>query len=159
MPTNPRKRTTGKIRTRWLGRNRFNPIKIRRPNTPETKVSDLDRVDTDIKVPILTKACNRFGLPCYYCEQGVLHPSPQESDWSSKDWDSTKAKANEQTNLLTDNNMLKPQTDVDQRTDFNEIPFSKLQIRQNDLKEKPVEVTDLLILPLMTKALEDKTKE
>ena len=34
---NLRKRTTGKIRTRWLGRNRFNPIKIRRPNTPERK--------------------------------------------------------------------------------------------------------------------------
>ena len=33
-PRNPRKRTTGKIRTRWLGKNRFNPIKTRRPNTP-----------------------------------------------------------------------------------------------------------------------------
>ena len=64
MPRNPRKRTTGKIRTRRLGRNRFNPIKMRRPNTPKTKVSDLDRIDADIKakvtdlliLPLMTKA-------------------------------------------------------------------------------------------------------
>ena len=31
MPRNPRKRTTDKIRTRWSGRNRFNPIKMRSP--------------------------------------------------------------------------------------------------------------------------------
>ena len=55
-------------------------------------MSDLDKIDTDIKAPILTKACDRFGLSCSYCKQGALHPSPQESDWSSKDWDGTKAK-------------------------------------------------------------------
>ena len=38
MPRNLRKQTTGKIRTRWSGRNSFNPIKMRRPNTPDTKV-------------------------------------------------------------------------------------------------------------------------
>ena len=35
MSRNPRKRTTGKIRTRWSGKNRFNPIKTRRPNTTD----------------------------------------------------------------------------------------------------------------------------
>ena len=52
-PRNPRKRTTGKIRTRWSGRNSFNSIKTRRPNTPDTKVSELDKIDSAIKVPIL----------------------------------------------------------------------------------------------------------
>ena len=54
MPRNPRKQTTGKIRTRWSDRNRFNPIKMRRPSTLDTKVSELDKID--IKAPILTTA-------------------------------------------------------------------------------------------------------
>ena len=41
-----------------------------------------------------------------------------------------------------DCNMPKPQTDIDQKRDVDEIAFSKLQIRQSDLKEEPVEVTD-----------------
>ena len=81
---------------RQLDRNRFNPIKMSRPNTPDTKVSELDKVD--IKTPILTKACDRFSLSCSYCKQGALHPSPQESDWSSKDWDGIRPK---QGNRLT----------------------------------------------------------
>ena len=53
MPRNQETQTTGKIRTRWSGRNRFNPIKMRRPNTPDTKVLELDEVE--IKTPIPTK--------------------------------------------------------------------------------------------------------
>ena len=74
---------------------------------------------------------------------------------STEDWDHTKAKAKEKTNSLMDNSKLKHQTDVGQRTDVDEIPFSKLQIRQNDPKEKPVEVMDSLILQPMSKAPED----
>ena len=95
---NPRKRTTGEMRTRWLGKNRFNPIKTRRPNTAKAKVSDLDKIDTDIKAPVPIKTCDRFGLSCSYCKQGALDPSPQELDWSSKDWDGTKAKKKRLTN-------------------------------------------------------------
>ena len=47
-----------------------------------------------------TKACDRFSLSCSYCKQGAPHPLPQQSDWSSKDWDGTKAKAMEQTDTL-----------------------------------------------------------
>ena len=61
-----------------------------RPNTPGTKVLELDKFD--IKTPVLTKVYERFGLSCSYCEHGALHPSPQESHWSSEDWVSTKAK-------------------------------------------------------------------
>ena len=156
MPRNPRKRATGKIRTRWLGRNRFNPIKTRRLNTPDMKVSELDKIDTDIKAPILTKACDRFGLSCSYCKQGALHPSPQDS---SEDWDGIKDKTKEQTNSLMDYNVPKPQTDIDQKTDVNEIPFSKLPIRQSNPKEEPVEVTDSLNPPQLTKMPEDTVEK
>ena len=117
MFRNPRKQTTGKIRTRWSGRNRFNPIKMRRHNTPDAKVLELDKIDT--KSPIPTKVCDRFSLFCSYCKQGAPHPSPQESDRSSEDWDSTKAKAREQTDTLMDYNTPRPQTDIDKTTDVN----------------------------------------
>ena len=87
---------------------------------------DLDKTDTDIKAPIPTKACDRFGLSCSYCKQGAPHPSPQEFDWSNKDWDGTKAKMKEENNSLMDYNIPKPQTDTDQKIDVNEIAFSKL---------------------------------
>ena len=134
MPRYLTKQTTGKIRTRWLSRNQFNPIKTKRHNTPDIKVSELDRVD--IKAPILIKACDSFSLSCLYCKQGVLHPFPQESDWSSKDWDGTKTKAREQNNSLIDFNDPKPQTNIDQTTDIDKVAFSKLQIRQSSLKEE-----------------------
>ena len=98
MSQNPRKRTSCKIRTRWSGKSRFNSIKSRSPNTPETKMSDTDNIATDIKASVVIKACNRFGLSCSYCKQGALHPSPKESDWFIKDWDRTKAKTKEETN-------------------------------------------------------------
>ena len=89
----------------------------------------LDRVD--IKVVIPRKTCNSFRLSCSYCEQGAPHPSSQESDWSSKDWDGTKAKAREQNKSLIDFNDPKPQTNMEQTTDINEVAFSKLQIRSD----------------------------
>ena len=117
---------------------------MRRPNTPGTKVSELDRAE--IKAPILTTVCDSFGL-CSYCEQDALHPSPQESDWSSKDWDGTKAKAREQNDSLLDFNDPKPQTNTGQTTDTEEVAFNNLQIRQSDLKEELVEVMKSLIPP------------
>ena len=138
MPRNLREQTTGKIRTRWSDRNWFNQIKVGRPNTPDTKVSELDRLD--IKAPVLKKACDSFGLSCSYCEQGVLYPLPQESDCSSKDWDGTKAKVREKNNSLIDFNDPKPQTNMEQTMDIDEVAFSKLQIRQSDPKEEPLEV-------------------
>ena len=91
--------------------------------------------------------CNSFGLSCSYCEQGALHPSPQNSDWLSEDWDGTKAKAREQSKSLIDFNDPKPQTSTEQTTDIDEVAFSKLQIEQIDLKEELLEVAKSLILP------------
>ena len=45
-PRNPKRHTTGKIRTRWSERNhRFNPIKTSRFNIMDTKVSDLKKIE------------------------------------------------------------------------------------------------------------------
>ena len=82
-----------------------------------------------------------------YCEQGAPHPSPQELDWSSKDWDGSKAKAREQTYTLIDFNEPKPQTDNDKTTDINNVAFSKLHNGQSNLREELIEVTDSLIPP------------
>ena len=73
-----------------------------RYNTMDTKVSDQNKIY--IVAPTLRKACKSFGLSCLYCEQGALHPSPQDLDWSCEDWDGTKAKAREQSKSLIDFN-------------------------------------------------------
>ena len=145
-----------------MGKNRFNPIKTRRPNTPEAKVSDLDTIDADIETPVPVKSCDRFGLSCSYCKQGALHPSPQESNWSSKDWDRTKATRKEQTKetkLLLDWDLPKPQANINQKTDIDGLALGRLQIQQNVPKEEQVDVTESLIPLPTTKALEETTKK
>ena len=74
----------------------------------------------------------------------ILHP---KSDWSSEDWDGTKAKAREQNNSLIDFNDPKPQTNVEQTTDIDQVTFCNLQIGQRDLKEELIEVMTSLIPP------------
>ena len=155
MPRNPRKRTTGKIRTRWSGKNGFKPIKTRRSNTPEANMSDLDTIDTNIEAPEPVKACDRFGLLCFFCKPGALHLSPQESDRSSEDWDQTKAKSRQEakeTNLLSDWDLPKPQPAINQKTDIDGLVLSMLQIGQNDPKVEQVNATELLIPLPTTKA-------
>ena len=88
----------------------------------------MDKIDTNIEAPVPVKACNRFGFSCSYCEQGALHPSPQELDWSSEDWDGTKAKRKEEANLLTEWDLPKPQPNIDQETDIDGLALSKLQM-------------------------------
>ena len=83
----------------------------------------------------------------------------QELDWSSKDWDGTKAKTKGETNLLMDWNMPKPQINTDQKMDANELALSKLQIEWCDPKEEPVDMTDSLIPLLTTKALEEMAEK
>ena len=143
MPRDLRKQTTGKIRTWWLGRNWFNPIKMRRPNTPDTKVSELDKVD--IKTPNTNKSVWQIWSVMFILWAGFSASLPQEWDWSSEDWDGTKAKAREQTETLIDINEPRPQTDNDKTTDTDKVAFSKLQMGQSDPKEEPIEMTDSLI--------------
>ena len=95
MPRNSRKRTPDKIRTRWSDKNRFNPIKTTRPNTPQKRVTELDAIGIDIEAPVPVKVCHKFRLLCSFCDQGTLNPLPQELDWSTEDRDGTKAKRKE----------------------------------------------------------------
>ena len=55
--------------------------------------------------------------------------------------------------------MSKAQTDIDQKLDVDDLAFNKLQIRQSDLKEKTVDMTDSLVLPPSTKGLEDTAEK
>ena len=62
-------------------------MKTKRPNTAEAQVTNMDTADTDkTKMPLSVKVSNRFRLTCQFCKQNVLHPSPQESDWTDEDW-------------------------------------------------------------------------
>ena len=97
--------------------------------------------------PVLKMVCNSFSLSCSYCKQGAPHPSLQELDWSSEDWDGTKAKVREQTKSLIDFSDPKPQPDFEQTMDIDEVAFSKLQIGQNDLMEELPEVAKSLVPP------------
>ena len=72
----------------------------------DTKVWDLNKID--IAAPKPKKVCNSFSLSCSYCEQVASHTLPQNSDWSSEDCDSNKAKAKEQGKSLMDFNDPKP---------------------------------------------------
>ena len=46
--------------------------------------------------PIPQKVCEQSGATCTFCLYKVPHPLPNQSEWSSKDWDGEKAKAKEQ---------------------------------------------------------------
>ena len=53
---NPRMRAPGKIRARWSNKTRYNPMKTKRPNTPEKSVTDMDITDMDkMKAPLSVK--------------------------------------------------------------------------------------------------------
>ena len=66
MQNNPRKRAPGKISARWLSKSRYNPMKAKRPNTPETTMTKLDNIDTDKKPSLSAKICDRFGPSCSF---------------------------------------------------------------------------------------------
>ena len=108
---NPKKRAPGKIRARCSNKSRYNPMKAKRPNTPEMIMTNLDTIDKDKNVPLLVKICDEYGPSCSFCRQEAPHPSPQESDWSDKDWNGTRTKAQKETgetNLLSDWDLPKP---------------------------------------------------
>ena len=85
--TNPRKRASGQMRARWSNKARYNPRKTKRPITQDAPVTNMDTADMDkMKGPLSVKVCDRFGLTCQFYKQSILHPSPQESDWTDKDW-------------------------------------------------------------------------
>ena len=159
MPRNSRKHVIDKIRTIWSNRNhRFNPIKTNRYSTLDTKMTDMKKID--IIKPTPSKVCEHFGLSCSYCRQYTLHPSPVHSDWSSKNWDSDKAKAGEQKSLI-DFEIPKQKMDTEEVTDIDKVPFHKLSLGQDEQKEgEPLEVTKSLApLPSDSANMEGTVKD
>ena len=111
----------------------------------DTKVSDLNKMVTIAL--ILRKVCNSFGPSCSYYKKDAVHPLPQNSDWSSEDWDSIKAKAKEQSKSLIDINDPKPKANIEQAMDIDKVPFGKPQIGQINQMEEPLEVMESLVPP------------
>ena len=147
MQNNPRKRAPGKIRARWPIKSRYNPMKGKRPSTPEMTMTKLDNIDTDKKAPLSVRICNRFGPSWSFCKQNISHPSPQESDWSDRDWTGahkTTQKETRETNLLSDWYLYKPQSEPNSKL---EVDIDKLNLEQDSPKEEWIKVTDSLILP------------
>ena len=65
----------------------------------------------------------------------------------------------EQSKSLIDFNDSKPQTNMEQTTDIDEVAFSKLQIRQSDPREELLEMTKSLIPPPPATEVPEKAKE
>ena len=150
--TNPRKRAPGKIRARWSNKARYNPMKMKRPNTPDIPVTKMDTTDSGkMKVPLSVKVCDRFGPMCQFCKQSAPHPSPQESDWTDEDGDlgtNKNTKTSGDTNLLSDWNLTSPQYNPNSKPEgTDKININKLSIDPNNPQEELLQVTNSFILP------------
>ena len=113
-------------------------MKTKRPNTLETSVTNMETTEMD-----------RFGPSCQFCKQNVSHPSPQESDWTDVDWTgghTNTQKPTGQTNLLSDWDLPKPQSNPDSKWDIDKINMDKLGLKHDNLQEEHIQVTDSLIL-------------
>ena len=103
-----------------------------------TERTDMNKID--IIKPTPGKACEHFDLTCSYCRQDTPHSSPIHSASSSEDWNGNKAKAKEQKSLI-DFEVPKQKTNMEQITGIDEVPFHKLNLGQNEQKEKePLEM-------------------
>ena len=162
--TNPRKRAPGKIRARWSSKARHNPMKTQKPNTPNVPVTNMDTTDSDKKkVSISVKVCNRFGPMCQFFKQSILHPSPQESDWTDEDWTGEQTKTQkplEGTNLLLDWDLPSPQYNPNSKPEgVDKINIDKLSIDPNNPQEESLQVTNSLIPPPTTEKEEKTTAQ
>ena len=144
---NPRKFTSGEIKTRWSRHNhKFNPIKTNRYNTLDVNSPQMNKIN--IIQPIPKRTCDHLADTCTYCRYEAPHPSPIPSDWSSEGWDGDKAKGRGQ-RLLIDLNF--PKLDQKQMTDLEilkELPIQNLDIQEDrQEEEKFAEITNSLVMP------------
>ena len=94
-------------------------------------MTSLDTIDTDKKLPLLVEVCDRFGPSCSFCKQNVPNPSPQESDWSDKDWTGAHKSAQNntgETNLLSDWDLPKPQSEPNSKPELDKLDIDKLHL-------------------------------
>ena len=95
----PRKCTQGKVRAQQSYHNHhFNPIKTNQVDILGTNSTNVSNIN--IIKPIPQKACKQLGATCSFCQQQVPHPSPNQSDWPSEDWDGGKSQSQRTKPLL-----------------------------------------------------------
>ena len=90
----------------------------------------------------------------------ILHPSPQESDWSDKDWIGAHTSTQKETgvtNLLSDWDLPKPQSESNSKPEVDTLDMDKLDLEHDNPQEEKIQVTDMMILPL-TLDREEKAK-
>ena len=104
----------------WMPLDSIPTIKTNQVNMLETNLISTGNI-TIIK-PIPQKVCEQFGVTCSFCRQQVPHPSPNQSDWSSKDWDGEKAKAKEQ-NPFFKSDTLKTEAENSTSDLVGSLPF------------------------------------
>ena len=144
-PRNIRKCTSVKVRTRWSNHNyHFNLIETSEVNTVGTDPIEENKISIIKCIP--QKACEQFGATCLFCRQQVPHPLPNQSNWSSKDWDRNKAKAREQ-NLIVKFDIPWPKMNNPTLDPVDSIPFDKLMIQTDGPDKKAPEVSTTLIPP------------
>ena len=145
-PRNPRKHAPGKARTQWTNHNHcFNPIKTNGFNILGTNPRDINKINIIKITP--QKVCECFEATCSFCRQQVSHPLPDQSDWSSKDWDGDKAKTREQ-NPIVKFDIPRPKPDNSTLDSVDSLPFQGLTIWTDRPDEKAPEVLTILIPPI-----------
>ena len=125
-------------------------MKTNRPNTPETTVTNNDTTDMDKKGPLSVKVCERFGLSCSFCKQNVSHPSPQESDWSEKNWTGGHMNTQKQTgetNLLSHWGLPKSQSNPNSKTEVDKLSMDQLCLEHDNAQEEKIQGTNSMIPP------------
>ena len=129
--------------------SRFAPPKVKRPTNlwvllPSSK-SAMTIITTTTRTansriatvsPMMSstcKTCKRWGLTCPFCVKSTLNPSPQESDWSDKDWDGDRQRAREQRKeadsnftITIDTTTAVAQTTINHLSDTTTAPMCKL---------------------------------
>ena len=79
-----------------------------------------------------------------------MHPSPQESDWSDRDWTGRHTNTQKQTgetSLLPQWYLPKPQSNPNSKPEVDKINMDKINLKHDNPQEELIQVTDLLILP------------
>ena len=133
-PRNPRRHTPGKTRTRRSNHNHcFNLIKTNQVNMLGTDLTDANKIEIIKCTP--QKACEWYEATCSFCRQQVPHASPDQSDWSSEDWDWNKAKAKEQKPIIKFD-ILWPKLTNPNLDPVNSIPFKDLMIQIDSMDKK-----------------------
>ena len=142
----------GRSKDRKLDVSRFVPPKAKRPaylwtplpsakatvatttNATPTTASHKMSTTTNPTITSNCRSCKKWELPCPFCAKSALHPSPQESNWSDKDWDGDRQREKEQKkkvdSFATATNTITTAacTDVDCLSDTETAPICKFHV-------------------------------